>query len=155
MGAKRGGKGDYGTRNWTYGGGGSSELRLTANCRSIVAGAGGGSTAYMKDAWGWGGKGGCTSAYDTDCYGSDKNGNDYSTGATISSGQGEDCPTGDTRGGGGAGYLGGSIGSGWEAGGNGGTSSVNTSCEYFFYNNTTYTKGFRQGDGYVQIDVVK
>ena len=155
VGAKRGGKGDYGTRNWTYGGGGSSELRLTASCRSIVAGAGGGSTAYLKDAWGWGGKGGCIAANDSDCYGRDKNGNDYSTGATMTSGQGEDCPLGDTRGGGGAGYLGGSIGSGWEAGGNGGTSNINNTCEPFFYNNTTYTKGFRQGDGYVQIDVVK
>ena len=155
VGGKIGGKGDYGTRNWTYGGGGSSELRLNNSCRSIVAGAGGGSTAYMKDAWGWGGKGGCTNANDSACYGSDKNGNDHSSGATMTSGNGADCPSGDTRGGGGAGYLGGSIGAGWEAGGNGGTSKIDTSCGSFTYSNATYTTGFRQGNGYVQIDVVK
>ena len=154
-----GGDGDWGTRNYGYGGGGSSEIRFGFNedCRSIVAG-GGGATRKSKELAGHGGNGGCTNANDSRCKG--YYGTTYSNGATQSSGNGADSVKGEEQGGGGGGWMGGAAGSTNFVGGNAGTSKIDTSCYNFEYRDVKYTIGAYPNNsaylnGYVRFEVLK
>ncbi|MBQ9817076.1 MAG: hypothetical protein IJM59_06415 [Proteobacteria bacterium] len=159
IGYKEGGCGDWGVRNFGYGGGGSTELHFGAeDCRSIVAGGGGGATRKSKELAGHGGNGGCTNANDSKCKG--YYGTTYSNGATESSGNGANSALGKVQGGGGGGYYGGSAGSDKYVGGNGGTSKIDTSCYDFEYSDVKYTIGAYPNsgifnDGYVKIETLK
>ncbi len=129
-GYRKGGNGDWGTKNFSYGGGGSSEIHFgSTEERSIVAGGGGGNAVTQSDhPVGTGGLGGCTDPYDDRCKGKYY---DYrSAGATQSDGNGESSTWSQSQGGGGGGYRGGASGSEKYCGGNGGTSAINVN-SYF------------------------
>ena len=157
IGHRHGGNGDWGTSNWSMGGGGASEIHFgSLDCRSIVAGGGGG-TFKSKTCWngGKGGNGGCTSETDSRCFGKSSDSKTFSSGATESSGNGASSAKNKEQGGGGAGYIGGSAGSQSHVGGNGGTSKFNTGCYSYRYEDVTTHIGGISGDGRVWIEVVK
>ena len=154
VGYRRGGKGEWGINNYGYGGGGTTEIHLESNThRSFVAGGGGGGTVKSKDASGYGGRGGCQSDTDSNCYGT--NANKSSTlhwSNKNTDGTGGDYYN-DCGGGGGAGYVGGGAGA-EQIGGNGGTSIINNNKKVYNYLDSSFTAGACAGNGYVTIDVL-